>query len=110
MTMKRRSPIKILIILLAIGLLIVPVVSAGTVYQSFKTDFSLGQFNVMHHLIGSQQYSHIVYDTHLTSGDYSIPFVDKNPYDDPVCGSCGSSIHYSSGKNLVLNLSKNFGF
>lgn len=110
MSMKRGSPIKILIVLLVIGLLLVPVVSAGTVYQSFKTDFSLGQFNVVHHLTGSQQYSHIVYDAHLTAGDFSIPFVDKDPYNDPVCGSCGSPIHYSSGKNLVLNLSKNFGF
>jgi hypothetical protein len=91
----RGSPIKILIGLIVIGLLLVPVISAGTLNKSYKSESSLMQFNLLHIRAGSQQTSHIYYEFSRT-GDYVADYINLRAglkvsvENSTACGTCES--------------------
>lgn len=116
----RGSPINVLIVLIVIGLLLVPVISAGSFFQSYQSYFSTpkddiytGQLNSgqipysLHIRAGSHKYDITPFNGDSRTGplkdqfDILLPFPagskDSVPADltynenSTVCGSCGAT-------------------
>jgi hypothetical protein len=120
MSIIRGSPINVLIVLIVIGLLLVPVISAGSFFKSYQSYFSTpkddiftGQLNSgkipysLHIRAGSQHYDNTTYNQNSRTGplknqfDILLPFPsgpkESVPVDmtynenSTVCGSCGAT-------------------
>ena len=103
MSMKRGSLIKILIVLIAIGLLLGPVVSAGKLYPYRESYTPIPNFNIFIWQLNSGP---ILYSMHIRAGsqeyDYNITFNENSA----VCGDCTTDrfvtvLPFRSGKSLL---------
>jgi hypothetical protein len=103
MSMKRGLPIKILIVLIAIGLLLGPVVSAGKIYPYRESYSPSPNFNIF---TWQLQSGPILYSMHIRAGselyDYNVTFNENST----VCGDCTTGrfttvLPFRSGKSLL---------
>ena len=99
------SPIKILIVLVAIGLLLVPVVSAGTLYQNRESYSTMSKYSLFTWPVNSEsnQYPKNVarpYDLNPTACDSCLT-IQFLPTTSPYFLAFTTKIPYKSGKSLI---------